>query len=493
MALADLAPLLALPETFWRSFADHLREIGVTPGRVAPVVAAVAGVHPVLRRPARNHHLRRLHDAAGAAMRMFFFSDPVTESEARAALGDRLATLLEAGFVRRLPDGSVVSPFVLAMLDDLLVVSEELTLGGEAVMGFGDGTIELCRAAFAPRVDGAVLDLGCGSGTVALALARSATRVIATDINPRALDIVRLNARLNGLTAIDVREGDLFAPVAGEQLALIASQPPFVPRLEGAEGATYLYGGEVGDELALSLLRGLVPRLAIPGRAVLRVDWPDHGEAPLASRLREALGEEGDLLVLRAPLVSPTDHATAYAAGLHPLLDASFEREVERRLAHLDRAGIRGISPTITIVQRTGSGKGRTDTLEVRPIGQIHVTSGRIDKLLRAREMAGDADRLLGARLRVPEGTVLAQEQMGPGAEVESALFARFSENALVPQMGMTGDLLFVVTFLHEAPDVRAGLTRFAEENEAPAQDVIAQLLPAVERALLAGLLEVDN
>lgn len=493
MALADIAPLLALPETFWRGFADHLREIGVTPDRVAPVVGAVAGLHPVLRRPARNHHLRRLRDPAGAAMRMFFFSDPVTEIEARGALGDRLEPLLTAGFVRRLPDGSVVSPFVLAMLDDLLVLSDDLALGGEAVMGFGDGTIELCRAAFSERLEGAVLDLGCGSGTVALALARSASRVVATDINPRALDLARLNATLNGLSGVDVRGGDLFAPVAGEQFVLMASQPPFVPRPEGAESATFLYGGQVGDELALSLLRDLVPRLAVPGRAVLRVDWPDHGKAPLASRLRDALGEEGDLLVLRAPLVSPEDHATAYAAGLYPLLDASFEREVERRLAHLDRAGIRGIFPTLTIVQRTGAARGRTDTLDVRPLGQIHVTSGRIDKLLRARELAGNADALLAARLRVPEGTVLAQEQVGPGMEVESTLLARFSEAGLVPPMAMTGDLLFLATFLHEAPDVRGGLSRFAEQHEVPAQEVIEQLLPAVERALLAGLLEVDD
>jgi SAM-dependent methyltransferase len=426
-------------------------------------------------------------------MRMFFFSDPVPEIEARAALGDRLAPLLDAGFLRRLPDGSIVSPFVLSMLDDLLVLSDDLTLGGEAVMGFGDGTIELCRAAFSERGLGAVLDLGCGSGTVALALARSAARVIATDINPRAIDLARLNAALNGLPAIDVRRGDLFAPVAGEQLDLVTSQPPFVPRPEGAESATFLYGGQVGDELALSLLRGLVPRLAVPGRAVLRVDWPDHGSAPLASRLREALGEEADLLVLRAPLVSPEDHATAYAAGLHPLLDASFEREVERRLAHLDRTGIRGISPTLTIVQRTGSARAFTDTLDVRPLGQIHVTSARIDKLLRARAIAGKPEDLLAARLRVPEGTVLAQEQVGPGAEVESTLLARFADTALVPPMAMTGDLLFLATFLHEAPDARAGLSRFAEQHEASAQEVIDQLLPAVERALLAGLLEVDD
>lgn len=493
MALADVAPLLALPETVWRGFADHLRAIGVTEERVRPVVAAVADLHPVLRRPARNHHLRRLQHPAGYAMRMFFFADPVTEDEARAALGDRLATLLDAGLLRRLPDGSVVSPFVLALLDDLLLVSDDLTLGGEAVMGFGESTIELCRAAYTAKGKERVLDLGCGSGTLALALARPGSRVIATDINPRALALTELNARLNGLTNIETRQGDLLAPVAGEELDLVVSQPPFVPRLEGAEGATFLYGGHVGDELALSLLRGLAPRLAPSGRAVLRIDWPDRGDAPLESRLREALGEQGDLLVLRAPLVSPEDHATAYAAGLHPVLDASFEREVERRLAHLQRAGIRGIFPTLTIVQKTGAARGRTHGLEVRPFGQIHVTSERIDKLLAARSIAGDPSRLLAAQLRVPEGTVLAQEQVGPGAEVESTLVARFADTALVPSMGITTDLLIAATLIHEAPDVRGGLARFAEHHEAPEEQVTLQLLPAVERALLAGLLEVND
>lgn len=490
MALPEIAPLLALPEKTWRTFVAHLQQIGVTQARVGPVVQAVSSLHPVLRGGARAHHLRKLQDPAGYAMRMFLFGDPVTEAQAREALGDRLGTLLEVGFLRRLPSGDIVSPFVLGLLDDLVIVSDDLSEGGDAVMGFGDTTVEACRAVVSEDLTGAALDLGCGSGTVSLALADGASRVVATDINPRAGELTRFNALLNGFRSIDVRQGDLFAPVAGETFDLVVAQPPFVAQAAGSAHATFLHGGLRGDEIALSLLRQVMAHLAPGGRAVLRVDWPDLGDGSLEGRLRDALGEEGDLLVLRAPAAGLEEHATAYAAGQHPALGAAFEREVGARLRHFEEQGIVGVVPTMTIVQKSGRAVGRTDVLDVRPLDAVPVTSQRIDSLLRARSLAEDSAALLSARLRVPEGTVFAQEQVGPGAEVESTLSARFSEAALVPPMAITPQILFVVTFIHEAPDLRTGLVRLAENQETSFEQILEHVLPVATRALLAGLLE---
>ena len=79
-----------------------------------------------------------------------------------------------------------------------------------------------------------VLDMGTGSGICALFAARIARRVVAVDINPAAIRCARVNALLNGLdTRIDAREGDLFAPVAGERFDVVRFNPPFllgVPR-----------------------------------------------------------------------------------------------------------------------------------------------------------------------------------------------------------------------------------------------------------------------
>jgi release factor glutamine methyltransferase len=77
--------------------------------------------------------------------------------------------------------------------------------------------------------DAEVLDLGTGSGVCAIFAARHARRVVAVDINPAAARCAGINARLNELEhRIEVRAGDLFAPVTGERFDLITFNPPFL-------------------------------------------------------------------------------------------------------------------------------------------------------------------------------------------------------------------------------------------------------------------------
>jgi release factor glutamine methyltransferase len=75
-----------------------------------------------------------------------------------------------------------------------------------------------------------VLDLGTGSGVGAIAAATAgARRVIATDVDPNAVRCARANAALHGLAGrIEVREGDLFEPVADEQFDVVAFNPPWL-------------------------------------------------------------------------------------------------------------------------------------------------------------------------------------------------------------------------------------------------------------------------
>jgi len=77
--------------------------------------------------------------------------------------------------------------------------------------------------------DAEVLDMGTGSGVCAIFAARHARRVVAVDINPAAVRCARLNARLNRLEhRMEVRAGDLFAPVVGERFDLVIFNPPFL-------------------------------------------------------------------------------------------------------------------------------------------------------------------------------------------------------------------------------------------------------------------------
>jgi release factor glutamine methyltransferase len=77
--------------------------------------------------------------------------------------------------------------------------------------------------------DSQVLDMGTGSGVCAVFAAKHARRVVAVDINIAAVRCAGINALLNHLEhKIDVRHGDLFAPVPEERFDLILFNPPFL-------------------------------------------------------------------------------------------------------------------------------------------------------------------------------------------------------------------------------------------------------------------------
>ncbi len=61
-----------------------------------------------------------------------------------------------------------------------------------------------------------VLDLGCGYGVLGIAAAKIAGRAILTEVNSRAANLARKNLKLNNIANAEVREGNLYEPVANE-------------------------------------------------------------------------------------------------------------------------------------------------------------------------------------------------------------------------------------------------------------------------------------
>lgn len=90
---------------------------------------------------------------------------------------------------------------------------------------------ESTKPAQSPRI----LDVGTGSGAIAIALATQLPNaaITATDISDSAIAIARQNASRNAVTdRIRFLQGDLLAPVAGEQFEIIVSNPPYVPETD---------------------------------------------------------------------------------------------------------------------------------------------------------------------------------------------------------------------------------------------------------------------
>jgi len=157
-----------------------------------------------------------------------------------------------------------------------------------------EGLIDLALS-LAPR--GSALDLGTGSGCIALALAYEGRydRVAAVDRCARALSLARENGTRLGLS-VDWRLGDWTAPVRGELFDLIVSNPPYIaqaelPALERGvrdwEPLGALDGGRDGLRALRRVLR-LAPAVLGPGGLLLLEI--DSRRAAASQGLAESLG-----------------------------------------------------------------------------------------------------------------------------------------------------------------------------------------------------------
>jgi release factor glutamine methyltransferase len=149
------------------------------------------------------------------------------------------------------------------LVEKAIALAQELRLTG----AISDAPAPSVRVSSLRTPSFRILDVGTGSGAIAVALAHALpfAEITATDISPPALTVAKSNAVRNGLAnRIRFLEGDLLQRVVGEHFDIVVSNPPYVPVSDRAtldvevrdfEPAQALFAGEEG----LDIYRRLIP------------------------------------------------------------------------------------------------------------------------------------------------------------------------------------------------------------------------------------------
>ncbi|MHB1421776.1 MAG: peptide chain release factor N(5)-glutamine methyltransferase [Gemmataceae bacterium] len=152
--------------------------------------------------------------------------------------------------------------------------------------------VDECLRLAKPMPAPAILDVGTGSGCLAVAVAKhhKTAQVMAVDISPEALAVASANAVKHGVAErIRFLHGDLFAPVAAdERFDFILSNPPYIPHDDLAklppgvrdyEPPTALDGGADGFSVFDRLIAGAAAHLKPGGYLLIEIGSPQEGPA----------------------------------------------------------------------------------------------------------------------------------------------------------------------------------------------------------------------
>ncbi|GGR43607.1 class I SAM-dependent methyltransferase [Streptomyces netropsis] len=398
----------------------------------APAYAALARSEtvPALRATRGDSPLETL-------VRLFLLQRPVESGRAAAALpmddclADGWLVRADGDLVRATVD---VRPFGGPEGQDWWIVSDlGCAVGGAGgIAGGADGAGGVDRSELVLGVGGAsttlagitvrtpvasALDLGTGSGIQALHAAQHATRVTATDLNPRALHMTRLTLALSGAPEADLREGSLFEPVADETYDLIVSNPPFV--ISPGARLTYRDGGMGGDDLCRTLVQQSAARLNDGGYCQLLANWQHVEGEDWRERLASWVPRGCDAWIVQREVQDVAQYAELWLrdAGDHRTAPADYAARYDAWLDEFEARKTKGVGFGWITLRKSGSDRPSVVAEEwphpvEQPLGASVRAHFERQDFLRAHDDAS----LLAARFKLADEVV--QEQVGlPGAE----------------------------------------------------------------------------
>jgi SAM-dependent methyltransferase len=389
---------------------------------------AVVAFATVLR--SAGYSVRGVRDAIGSGAAVSLSPTEVVAAQSRLEPGSRLASLIElfllgvelpgraaeaalapvpvaeltaAGVIEQRGDMVRARIRVLPYEDLLIACDRDPELDGrlepDHVGAIHASSVLLARITPRRRVEHA-LDIGCGCGFQALLLARHADAVLATDVNPRALEFGRLNAELNGIENITWRLGDGVEPALGERFDLVVANPPYViaPRSRFAFRDSPL----PGDAFCEQLVRETPGLLTPGGIACLLASWiVGAGEAWSTRPAAWAEASGRGRVLLHLETVDAASNAVRWAVPRAGVGRAEATSLVREWIEHYRAEGIRTIAygavvlhptPALTLIELAGT-PGPEAAAQIERIIDGH-----------ALLVGGAAASLLDAVLTLPAG-----------------------------------------------------------------------------------------
>ena len=365
--------------------------------------------------PDRPVYLRRLGDADPLALllRLFLLDTAVEPEDAERLLGRDARELLgRAGLLTTEEDGLLDGTVRIVPHEHLLIASDRYAEGHPDHVAAVHGPSATLAHLTLRRPVARALDVGTGNGVQSLLAAAHAERVVATDLNDRALAFAAFNAALNGIENVEFRAGSFFEPVAGEQFELVVTNPPYVISPE----SSFLFrdSGLPKDAVSQQVVRALPVHLAEDGYASVMISWVQEPGEATARPAGWVEGSGCDALIVHTGSDEPLSiaaqwnrdarsDAEAYAAAIDRWLDY-FETEKIERIAF----------GCVVLRRRTATGDRpnwiratRMPTLRLEPAGT------QLEQIFSAHDFLaalGDERTLLDERLTVAENVVLEQE-----------------------------------------------------------------------------------
>lgn len=435
--------------------------------------------------------LGRSSDPLSTLIRLFILQATVSENEVARALP--VDELVAAGILAR--HGGDVSAVVdvrpYGAEDDQApgYLVSDLTPGLDGrqpvirpsyVLGASPASLTLTQITMRSACDRA-LDLGTGCGVQTLHLARHARQVVATDLNPRALDLAGLSLELSGVDA-ELREGSLFAPVEGERFDLIVSNPPYVMSPPTDERLTYREGAFAADGLTEAIVRRAPQYLNPGGSLQLLTNWAILADQPWEERLRGWVEPSGcDAWIIERERLDRFAYIEMWLTDAGLAGTPAWEPAYRRWLDYFEKLGIVEVGMGWLLLTNAGR-----STPHIRIESWPHAVAQPVGDVFARHRAAVDAAMLSEPDLLAlrPALADVVQETVGvPGAEDPQFIIAR-QRGGLLRAMKLTTITAAILGACDGEISLGAITDAVAQILQVDVPALRAEALPEIRRAL---------